>query len=273
LTGLEPLRLVFERRAGAVPLPEPLRRLYGGDLLLPERCLYANFVSSLDGVVAVPSLPGSNALIGGGSDADRFLMGLLRAAADIVLIGSGTLLASPRGRWRPETVFPPSSAAYADLRHELGYGTSPRVAVVTASGSIPTDHPALVDGALVLTTEEGATMLAGRLPGHAELAVLPGDTAVDVRAAVELLHARGHRRVLSESGPHVFGALVSNGLVDELFLTVSPLLAGRPGALGLVEDVALLAERAETAVLRSVRVHESHVFLQHTLSHGSGSTP
>ena len=270
MTELEPLRLVFERPVGAVSLPEPLRRLYGGDLLLPERCLYANFVSSLDGVVAVPSVPGSNALIGGGSDADRFVMGLLRAAADVVLIGSGTLRASPGGRWRPETVFPPSSAAYADLRHELGYGTSPRVAVVTGSGSIPSDHPALGDGALVLTTATGATRLAGRLPRGTELAVLPGDTAVDVRAAVELLHAHGHRRVLSESGPHVFGALVSNGLVDELFLTVSPLLAGRLGALGLVENVALLPDRVEAAVLRSVRVHGSHVFLQHALPHSPG---
>jgi len=268
LTELEPLRLVFERPDGGVLLPAPLRRLYGGDLLLPERCLYANFVSSLDGVVAVPSVPGSNALIAGGSDADRFVMGLLRAAADVVLIGSGTLHASPRGRWRPETVFPPTAAAYADLRRELGYGRSPRVAVVSGSGSIPIDHPSLDDGALVLTTEEGATRLADRLPSRAELAVLPGDTAVDLRAAVELLHARGHRRVLSESGPHVFGALVANGLVDELFLTVSPLLAGRSGALGLVEDVALLTERTEPAVLRSARVHGSHVFLQHALPHG-----
>jgi riboflavin biosynthesis pyrimidine reductase len=267
LTEPELLSVVFERAGDTVALPERVRRLYGGDLLLPGRCLYANFVASLDGVVAIPSLPRSNELIAGGSDADRFVMGLLRAAADLVLIGSGTMRASPRGRWRPETVFAPGADDYAGLRRALGYAASPRVAVVTASGSIPLGHPALEDGALVLTTKRGAAHLAERLPSRAELTVLPGDAAVDVRAAVELLHARGHRRILSEAGPHVFGSLVAEGLVDELFLTVSPLLAGRRGAgsLGLVENTALLSDRTEPAVLRSVRLHRSHVFLQHTL--------
>ena len=49
-----------------MPPRDELRRLYGGDLGLPEHCLYANFVETLDGVVAIPSVPGSNALIGGG---------------------------------------------------------------------------------------------------------------------------------------------------------------------------------------------------------------
>ncbi|HET6684109.1 MAG TPA: dihydrofolate reductase family protein [Gaiella sp.] len=268
MSELEPLRLVFERPGDGPALPQELRRLYGGDLLLPERCLYANFVSSLDGVVAIPSVPGSSAMIGGPSDADRFVMGLLRAAADVVLIGSGTLVSSPRGRWRPETVFPPAADGYAALRRELGHTASPRVAVVTASGSIPGDHPALEDGALVLTTRAGAARLASTLPGRAELEVLPGESEVDIRTAVELLYARGHNRILSEAGPHVFGSLVADGLVDELFLTVSPLLAGRGGeeTLGLVEDAPFLPGRVERAVLRSVRIHGSHVFLQQMLA-------
>jgi riboflavin biosynthesis pyrimidine reductase len=267
LSGLEPLRVVFERPGDALALPHEIRRLYGGDLLLPERCLYANFVSSLDGVVAIPSVPGSNAMIGGGSDADRFVMGLLRAAADVVLVGSGTLRSSPGGRWRPETVFPPAADGYAALRRALGHAAGPRVAVVTGSGLIPAGHPALEDGALVLTTRAGGDELARRLPGEAELEVLPGESEVDLRAAVEHLHGRGHHRILSEAGPHVFGSLVAEGLVDELFLTVSPLLAGRggEGALGLVENTPLLPERVERTVLRSVRVHGSHVFLQQAL--------
>ena len=245
MTDLEPLVLLHERRGAEVPLGTELRRLYGGDLGLPEHCLYANFVETLDGVVAIPSVPGSNALIGGGSDADRFVMGLLRACADAVLIGSGTLRASARGRWRPETVFAPAAELYAALRRDLGLGASPRIAIVTASGSIPLHHAVLADAPLVLTTEAGAARLRGKLPDAVEVEALPGDEEVDVRAALAVLRERGHRRILSEAGPHVFGALVEAKLVDDLFVTLSPLLAGRhpTGVLGLIEGVALLPDR------------------------------
>ena len=267
MTGLEPFAVLQEEPGEVAALPSGLRRLYGGDLGLPERCLYANFVATVDGVVAIPSLPGSNRLISGGSEADRFVMGALRAAADLVLIGSGTLRASPRGRWRPESVYPPGEEHFAALRRELGNDASPRVAILTASGSIPNDHPVLGDGALVLTTEPGAARLSGRLPDEAEIAVLPGKEQVDVRAAVALLRRRGHRRIVSEAGPHVFGSLLEADLIDELFLTVSPLIAGRGSTVsyGLVEGAALLPGRAAEARLRSVRLHGSHLFLHYAL--------
>ena len=194
-------------------------------------------------------------------------MGLLRAASDLVLVGSGTLRASARGRWQPETVFPPGADAYAALRRELGLATRPRVAILTASGSIPPDRAVLEDGPIVLTTPSGAERLSGALPAGVEVVALAGDAEVDVRAAVELLRDRGYARLLSEAGPHVFGSLVAADLVDELFLTVSPLLAGRPptGSFGLVEGVALLPERARAAHLRSARAHGSHLFLQYGL--------
>jgi riboflavin biosynthesis pyrimidine reductase len=268
VTGLAPFAVLHEGTGHELELPSALRRLYGGDLSLPERCVYANFVGTIDGVVAIPSLPGANRTISGDSDADRFVMGTLRAAADLVLIGSGTLLASPTGRWRPETVYPPGAESFAELRRALGYDPSPRVAILTASGSIPDDHPVLRDGAIVLTTELGALRLGGRLPDEAEIAPLPGEAEVDVRAALALLHERGHRRILSEAGPHVFGSLVEAEVVDELFLTVSPLLAGRGTAVtyGLVEGAALLPGRNEHVRLRSVRLHGGHLFLQYALS-------
>ena len=268
MSDLEPLAALHEGAGEKLALPGELRRLYGGDLALPDRSLFANFVATIDGVVAIPSLAGSNRLVGGGSDADRFVMGLLRAVADLVLIGSGTLRASPGGRWRPETVYPQAAGAFAALRLALRLPASPRVAIVTASGSIPPDHPVLAEGAIVLTTERGAARLGGRLPGAAEIVMLPGEAEVDVRVVVELLHERGHRRILSEAGPNVFGSLLEAELVDELFLTVSPLLAGRvysTPSLGLVEGVALLPERPRGALLRSVRVHRSHLFLQYAL--------
>ncbi|HEX6724375.1 MAG TPA: dihydrofolate reductase family protein [Gaiella sp.] len=266
MSDLEPLALLSAEAGGGLALPPELRRVYGGDLVLPERCLYANFVQTIDGVVAMPSVPDSNRVVSGGSEADRFVMGLLRAAADLVLIGSGTLRASARGRWRPETVFPAAAEPYATLRRDLGLEVRPRVAILTGSGSIPPDRAVLEDDPIVLTTDAGAERLAGTLPAGVEVMPLSGEAGVDVRAAVELLRARGYRRILSEAGPHVFGSLVEAGLVDELFLTVSPLLAGRSsGALGLVEGVALLPEQAEPARLRSARAHGSHLFLQYAL--------
>ena len=268
MTELEPLALLSAEAAPGLGLPPELRRVYGGDLALPERCVYANFVQTIDGVVAIPSVPDSNRLVSGGSEADRFVMGLLRAAADVVLIGSGTLRASARGRWRPDTVFPAGAEAYAELRRELGLDPRPRVAILTASGSIPPDRAVLADGPIVVTTDAGAALLAkGELPTGVEVAALRGDAEVDVRSAVELLRERGYGRILSEAGPHVFGSLVAADIVDELFLTVSPLLAGRPasGRLGLVEGVSLLPERTRPARLRSVRTDESHLFLQYAL--------
>jgi len=268
MSDLEPLALLSAEPELGVVLPPGLRRLYSGDLTLPELCLYANFVQTIDGVVAIPSVPDSNRLVSGGSDADRFVMGLLRAAADVVLIGNGTLRASAQGRWRPDSVFPAAADAYAELRRELDLDPRPRVAILTASGSIQHDRAVLEDAPLVLTTNAGAERLAGTLPAGVEVVALPGDAEVDVRSAVELLRERGHRRILSEAGPHVFGSLVEAGLVDELFLTVSPLLAGRPpsGSFGLVEGVALLPEHAQPARLRSARAHGSHLFLQYSLS-------
>ena len=126
----------------------------------------------------------------------------------------------------------------------------------------------LEDAPLVVTTNAGAERLAGTLPAGVEVVALPGEAEVDVAAAVELLRGRGHRRILSEAGPHVFGSLVEAGLVDELFLTVSPLLAGTSptGSFGLVEGVALLPGHEQPARLRSARAHGSHLFLQYALS-------
>ena len=102
--------------------PEELAVLYGGAIGLDEPCLVANFVESLDGVVAVPGLQRSHAVIGDESEADRFLLALVRACADAVVVGSGTLLASPQGTWRIDRAYPPAAEALAELRTGLSAG-------------------------------------------------------------------------------------------------------------------------------------------------------
>jgi len=265
---IEPLYVALERGdLPVVELPEELRRLYGGDLRLAERTLFANFVETIDGVVAIPSLERSNALISG-HEADRFVMGLLRAGADLVLVGCGTAIASPKGRWRADTVFPPAADAFAALRHSLGLAEHARVAIVTGRGSVDPSHPAVRDGALIITTQKGADRLADLIEPPAEIAVVSGDNVVDPRAAIDLLHERGHKRILSEAGPRLFASLAREGLIDDLFLTVSPLLAGRGTVdkLGLVEGADLLPDTKLEARLDSVRVADNHLFLRYALT-------
>jgi riboflavin biosynthesis pyrimidine reductase len=258
------LRLLWER--GDLPhgdLPGELRELYGGGLGFDGPCVYANFVETLDGVVAVPGLEQSNALVADSSEDDKFLMGLLRAFADVVLIGSGTLLASPKGRWRPDGVYPKAKAAFAELRRGLGKPERPAVAIVTTGASLDVGHPVVAEGAVVLTTANGAALLEGAVPEV--VAVNDGDW-VDLAAAVALLRGRGHALVLAEAGPTTFGELLAAALVDELFLTVSPVLAGRLAAgrrLGLVEGVELLPETRVAPQLRSLRMSGDHLFARY----------
>jgi riboflavin biosynthesis pyrimidine reductase len=253
-------------------LPQPLQFWYGGPLGFREPRLVANFVASIDGVVSIPALTQSNKLISGDSEADRVVMGLLRAFADVVLVGSGTFHGSPHTVWTPEHAYPPGGSAFARLRQRRGRPPIPQLAVMTASGRIDVDHPALNHGALVLTTELGAKALHGRLPRSCEVAVLPGTSAVNPRDAIRVLTERGHRVIMSEAGPRVFGSLLSAGLVDELFLTRSPVLAGRTSdspRLGRVEGIALLPDFRYRARLASLRRHGEHLLLRYTLDHSA----
>jgi riboflavin biosynthesis pyrimidine reductase len=249
-------------------LPAELRERYGGPLGFEEPRLLANFVSSIDGIVSIPTLPRSNVLISGGSETDRFVMGLLRAVAGAVLIGSGTLHGSPNALWTAERIYPAAADAFAELRRRLGLPPAPELVVMTGTGSLNVAHPALEAGAVVITTGAGAASLRGRLPDASTLLELPGGGLVDPTAAVEAVRSRGHSLVLAEAGPHVFGSLLAAGLVDELFLTVSPLVAGRSGVtgrFGLVEGVDLLPTATVNARLLSVRRDDAHLFLRYEL--------
>jgi riboflavin biosynthesis pyrimidine reductase len=268
MAALDPLELLYEVDGlERLPLPGELARLHDGDLGLPEECLYANFVATIDGAVSIPGMRGANAFIAGDSDADRFLMGLLRAFADGVLIGAGVLRASPRGTWRAAEIYPPAAGAYAELRAELGIAATPEVAVLSGRGSIDPAHPLFAAGALVLTSDVGADRLIGQLPDATRVLALGDSPTLDPRSVVALLRDRGHRRILCEAGPHTFGELVAAELVDELFLTRSPLFVGDGGSgtrLGLVEASDLLPGGRQTRLL-SVRRHGSHLFQRYAL--------
>lgn len=259
MTPLEPL---FERPD--LPwfgLPAALATLYGGDFGLARPRLYANFVASVDGVVTLPGPQESGAVISGGSEPDRFVMGLLRASAEAVVIGAGTFRKAARAVWLPESIFPPAAAAFAELRRKLGLTPQPQLVVVSASGALDPTQPALA-GALVVTTRAGERRLAGTLPPGARVVAHDGP-ALRSTDLMDLLAAEDLRVVLTEGGPSLFGQLLRDGAVDEIFLTTSPRLFGRvvpDGRKSLVDGVDLAGRPLE---LVSVRRHESHLFLRY----------
>jgi riboflavin biosynthesis pyrimidine reductase len=269
-SGVQPLEALYE--AAGLPTFEPpdeLAATYGGALGFTEPRLYANFVASLDGVVAIPDELQSSHLISGGSEADRFVMGLLRACADAVLVGAGTLRDSPRTRWTAEHAYPPAAALYAELRRRRGRPPEPTLAVLSGSGGIDPDHPGLSERALILTSEQGAARLGRRLPRSAAIVPIGDSSPLKPLAAVEALRRGGHGLILCEGGPTVLGALVADGLVDELFLTISPLLAGRTpqdSRPALIENAGFLPDLRVAGRLLSLRRSLSHLFLRYALA-------
>jgi riboflavin biosynthesis pyrimidine reductase len=266
--SIEPLR-VLDEQAGLpeLELPAELQRLYGGGLGFDGPRVFANFVETIDGVVAMPDIERSNAIVSDESEADRFVMGLLRAVADVVVVGSGTMLAAPKGTWRADKVFPAAADAFAELRRTLGKSEHPAVAIVTAGGSFDPTHPMLETGAIVLTTERAAADIRASVPAATEVVAVNAGDWVDPAEAVATLRARGHDLILSEGGPTLFTSLVAVGAVDELFLTVSPLLAGRAGVprLSLADGAELLPDVRVAGDLLSIRRHGGHLFLRYAL--------
>lgn len=245
-------------------MPSELGRLYGR-LGFAQSALYSNFVSSIDGVVTLGSSPSAGSVISGRNKADRFLMGLLRAWADAVLLGAGTLRATPGHHWTPQHIFPDMATTFAQLRLALGRKPDPRLVLLTSGGKIDTAHPAVVAGATIVTTESGARSLPA-LPDSCDILEVGRSGPVDVRRAVEELRARGDRVILSEGGPHVMGELVRLGLVDDLFLTISPVVAGRDreNRLGMVAGIEFLPDKGRWERLTSVRRHGEFLFLRYS---------
>ncbi len=263
---MTPLKRIFEREGlPSFGLPPALAVSYGGDFGLTRPRLYANFVSSVDGVVALADAGAeSGRVISGDSEPDRFVMALLRACADAVLIGAGTFRHAGGSFWRPESVYPGAVGAFVDLRRQLGLRPNPLLVIVTASGRIDRSQPALAES-LIITTPEGEDHLRGVLPAGARIAVVDA-RPIGGRALMEILDAEKLRVVLTEGGPSLVGLLLREGLVDELFLTTSPRLFGRKendGNKSLVQGVDLAGLSLD---LLGVRRHESHLFLRYAVT-------
>ena len=213
----------------------------------------------------------AGSVISGKYPADRFLMALLRACADAVLLGAGTLRATPGHLWTPAHVFPQHAEGFAGLRRSLGRNPEPRLVVITARGEIDASHVAIQHGALIFTTRRGAEACRPVVPASCEV-VVTGEGGregeeVDLTAMIHELRNRKLGVLLTEGGPHLIGELIDRGLLDEAFLTVSPVVAGRADErrLGMVEGVELLPKRGVWSRLLSARRHGDYLFLRYGL--------
>jgi riboflavin biosynthesis pyrimidine reductase len=262
--GGQPLELLFEHSdLPRLELPSELIASYGGTLGFESPCVYANFVASLDGVVALAGDAESGQIISGKNPADRFVMGLLRSCADAVLVGAGTFRKSPGHLWLPDRIYPAAGAFFAEARQRLGLAAKPQFVLVSASGEIDIGEAAL-EGALIVTTRGGENRLRGRVPESTRVVVLDADR-VHLPAVLDLLRAEGMPRVLTEGGPTLFSELVAAKSLDQLFVTSSPALFGRFAADGrksLAEGFDLGGAQFE---LLSARRHRSHLFLRYAL--------
>jgi riboflavin biosynthesis pyrimidine reductase len=178
-----------------------------------RRWVRANFVTTLDGA-AQGSDKKSGTL---SSAADRSIFALLRSLCDVVLVGANTT--------RVEGYQPVrASELDAETRSRLGLAPVPAVAVVTRSLDV---DPSLLEGGdaptLVITTDDAADRHADRLPGAADV-IVAGRTSVDFAQAIDQLGGRGLQRVLCEGGPGLMRDLVASGRLDELCLTIRPLI-------------------------------------------------
>jgi len=185
--------------------------------------LRANMVASVDGAA---TLGGASA--GLSSDSDRRVFALLRALSDVILAGAATARTERYKPARPKEL-------WRDLR--AGRPPTPPIAVISARLDLDPAGPLLADAppharTIVITTAEAPADRRAELARHADV-IVAGDKTVDLKAAVSALAERGHRHMLAEGGPHLLAQLVEAGLMDELCLTIGPLMAG-PGASRIV---------------------------------------
>jgi riboflavin biosynthesis pyrimidine reductase len=199
-----------------LPQPRPLEEhdlleLYGADQA-PH--LRAGFVVTTDGGVAVDG--GSRGLQ---TAADLTAFSTLRSVSDAVVVGAGTARAEDYGPVRPRA----SGAAW---RRERGLPERPPLVLVSRSLDL--------DPAARCFTGPTVVVTCAAAPGRDRFpdVVVAGEEQVDLTDAVRQLAARGLHRLLCEGGPTLLTALLRAGLVDELCLTLSPLLVG--GAPGLL---------------------------------------
>jgi riboflavin biosynthesis pyrimidine reductase len=214
MTEKKPITQVWPAASGTPLGRDALADLYGRP---GPANLRVNFVTSIDGAV---TLDGYSAGLSG--EPDKRVFGVLRMLGDALLVGAGTLRHEGYGGLR-------LGDRHRAWRREHGLAEHPTLVVVSGALRLDPASPAFTEAPVrpVVLTHEQADAPDG-LTDVADV-LRYGTDVVDLGAGLAELHRRGLRQVLCEGGPVLFGTLTAAGLVDEVCLTVAPMLIG-PGA-------------------------------------------
>lgn len=186
----------------------------------PQSCwVRANMIASLDGGATTDGMSG-----GLGGPGDRAVFALMRQLADVVLVGAGTVRAENYSGAQ-------FSPAQRQARQRRGQAEVPPIAVLTNSAVLDRDAKLFTRAEvppLILTCADAVADATGRLGSVAEVidASGPRPDRADASAALKALADRGLSRVLVEGGPGILGLLIEHDLLDELCMTIAPLLVG-----------------------------------------------
>ncbi len=279
---MESIVTLYEREtADPATLPSTLATYYGGGFTLPVQetsarpYVIANFVETLDGIISY-NAPGQmdSKIISGDNAQDKVVMGLLRASADAVIFGSNAL--QENHLHIPAFVAPTFTAEYDALRTQQGRKERwPISVVLSRNGQVnltnKTFHtPGL--RAIIATTEQGSAYLAQQsLPEGTEVRIIEEDEKSAAQVSPErvlqlLAREYGVRVALYEGGPMLLATFLEQNVVDELFLTLAPQIAGHDVGLhrlSLVEGHAFMPVDALWTTLLSVKLAGSHLLLRY----------
>lgn len=234
--SIQPFEILFDH-AEPSPFQDPAFRPYGnfGFPAAPagRPWVYTNFVQSLDGITSLLGEYASGQYISQSRE-DRWLMDLLRAHADGLLMGMATLMEERRLRG-PESrgiVFQVVDPEMQALRSKLGKSRERNIFITRAAdldlSSFKVFDGDLVDAAII-TSPAGAERLRAK-PSHPHVAIVSageGETLDLALAISKLRQELGIQYLLCEGGPTLYGSLARANLIDEKFLTVSPIEVGQ----------------------------------------------
>ena len=215
-----------------------------------------NFVSSADGRVAFKGRSGAL-----GDDGDHAMFHGLRERADAVLAGTGTMNTERYGRML-------GSAERRARRTDRGLQSEPLAVTITRSGEVDLEIPLYAEPEARVAIYTGAEIDTSATAAQLELVQLVPDELTPTTVLRHLHAELGVRSVLCEGGPGLFGAMLAEGVVDELFLTLAPKLTGGGGAPAITSGPEL-PEPVELK-LAWVLQRNGYLFLRYTLNGGAG---
>jgi riboflavin biosynthesis pyrimidine reductase len=264
---------VFFDRAEPSPIDDDAYAPYGNFGFPPPPTdrpwVYSNFVQSLDGLTTLLGKHGSGGDISQSLD-DRWLMDLLRANADGLLMGMNTLLEEQRLRG-PQSrgiVFQVADPALRGLRTKLGKGRERNI-FVTRAADLDLSRYKVFDGdavdAAILTSPAGAERLRAQ-GSHSHVVVVAAGKEEEldlVRGISKLREELGVQYLLCEGGPTLYGSLARADLVDEKFMTVSPIEVGQ----AVPPEQERLATEPSTGILIRPTVFGGAGFTRENMTH------